>query len=101
MDSVNVKITFLCVQEDLEQQELFNTQLEAVEKQTQSIRNKLKANMNDKDPVKVGQNPWTLRLCFMHIIPPALRFTVTSLIIFHCGKPAVSVHMLTLQIRNF
>lgn len=57
MDSVNVKITFLCVQEDLEQQELFNTQLEAVEKQTQSIRNKLKANMNDKDPVKVGQNP--------------------------------------------
>lgn len=45
------------MQEDLEQQELFNTRLEAVEKQTQSIHTRLKANMNDKDSVKVGQNP--------------------------------------------
>ncbi|XP_073348713.1 LOW QUALITY PROTEIN: nesprin-2a [Pagrus major] len=41
------------LREDLEQQELFNTRLEALEKQTQSIQNKLKANMNDTDSVKV------------------------------------------------
>lgn len=52
---VNINIKFLCVQEDLEQQKLFRTQLEVLEKQTQNIQNKLKASLNDTDSVKVGK----------------------------------------------
>ncbi|KAM9339272.1 nesprin-2a [Symphorus nematophorus] len=40
------------LQEDLEQQKLFNTQLEALEKQTQNIQNKLRASLNDADSVR-------------------------------------------------
>lgn len=54
---VNINITFLCVQEDLEQQKLFHTRLEMLEKQTLNIQNKLEASLNDTDSVKVGQNP--------------------------------------------
>lgn len=44
----------LCVQEDLEQLQLFHTQLEALEKQTQNFQRKLKAGLPDTDSAKVG-----------------------------------------------
>ncbi|XP_035534355.1 nesprin-2 isoform X4 [Morone saxatilis] len=40
------------LQEDLEQQKLFHTRLEALEMQTQNIQHKLKASLNDTDYVK-------------------------------------------------
>lgn len=50
----------LCVQEDEEQHRVFQTQLEAIEKQTQNKLQKQKCSMNDKDSVKVGPSPCSL-----------------------------------------
>ncbi|XP_076613023.1 nesprin-2a [Chaetodon auriga] len=41
------------LQEDLEEQKLFHSRLEAVEEQTQNIQDKLKASLTDADSVKV------------------------------------------------
>lgn len=50
--------TYLSVQEDVEQQKLFHTRLEALEKQTQDTQQKLKASLSDTDSVKVGLNSY-------------------------------------------
>lgn len=50
----------LCVQEDEEQHRVFQTQLEAIEKQTQNKLQKQKCSMNDKDSAKVGPSPCSL-----------------------------------------
>ena len=45
------------MQEDLEQQKRFFTQLEALEEQTQDIQNKMNAGLNDTETATVSQSP--------------------------------------------
>lgn len=57
---VDVNVVILCVQEDLEQQEEFRTRLEALEKQSLNIQNKLEVSLIEPDSVKVGRNYFSL-----------------------------------------
>lgn len=46
------------MQENLEEQKIFNTHLEALDKQMQSTVLKMEARFSEQDSVQVGQKPF-------------------------------------------
>lgn len=69
------------MQEELEEQELFNTRLELLEKETMNNQNELEA-LNSADCLKVGQNSYHLS-CTLALSPLKMmsipRFTMTHI----------------------
>lgn len=54
------------MQEELEEQKLFNTRLELLEKETVNNQNELEA-LNSTDCLKVGQNSYLFKSSFLYI----------------------------------
>ncbi|KAL7388816.1 hypothetical protein ABVT39_021245 [Epinephelus coioides] len=78
------------VQEDVEQQKLFHTQLEALEKQTQDTQQKLKASLSDTDSVKV-------LLELSEMFPSLVDVRETSAYVAINNREAERLHMLSRQ----
>ncbi|XP_078030046.1 nesprin-2a isoform X4 [Epinephelus lanceolatus] len=79
------------VQEDVEQQKLFHTRLEALEKQTQDTQQKLKASLSDTDSVK------QVLLELSEMFPSLVDVRETSAYVAINNREAERLHMLSRQ----